>query len=93
MDITVTDNPDRRRFEIRLAGELVGFADYEVRDEVVAFTHTEIDPAHRRKGLGAALVGAALDQVRADGRTARPLCWFVADYIDGNPAYADLRAR
>ncbi|HYN97807.1 MAG TPA: GNAT family N-acetyltransferase [Pilimelia sp.] len=92
MDISVADNPERQRFEIRLDGELAGFAEYRPRDGALAFTHTEVDPRHRGRGLGGALIGAALEQVRADGGRVLPLCSFVVDYVGQHPEYRDLVA-
>ncbi len=85
----VTKNPDR--FELRVDGELVGFADYTVRGDRMVFDHTEIDPASGGHGYGGVLVRAALDDVRAQGLKAVPACSFVDDYINRNPEYADLR--
>jgi predicted GNAT family acetyltransferase len=93
MDISVEHNRDRRRFEATVDGRLVGFADYVPRDGALAFTHTEVDPAERGQGIGGALVGAALDAVRAEGGRVLPLCSFVADYVARHPAYADLVAH
>ncbi len=86
----VTKNADR--FELRVDGELVGFADYQVRGDRMVFDHTAIDPASGGRGLGGVLVRAALDDVRAQGLKAVPTCSFVDDYITRNPEYADLRA-
>ena len=44
------------------------------------------------EGLGAELVRRALDEVRASGATVVPQCWYVAQFIDENPEYADLVA-
>jgi predicted GNAT family acetyltransferase len=92
MDVSVEHNRARQRFEIWLGGELAGFADYRPRDGVLAFTHTEVDPRHRGKGVGGALVAAALDTVRAEGGQVLPLCSFVADYVSHHPQYSDLVA-
>jgi predicted GNAT family acetyltransferase len=92
MDISVADHPERQRFEIQLDGELVGFADYQPRDGVLAFTHTEVDPRHRGKGLAGALIEAALQQVRANGGRVLPLCSYVADYISHHPEFSSLVA-
>jgi len=92
MDIAVEDNPQRQRFEARLDGELVGVADYRPRDGVLAFTHTEVDPRLRGQGIGATLVGAALDAVRASGGRVLPLCSFVVDYVAQHPEYKDMVA-
>ena len=91
-DIAVEDNPGRQRFEIRVGGELAGFADYRPGEDVLAFTHTEVDPRHRGMGLGGVLIGAALERVKRDGGQVLPLCSFVADYISHHPEYAELVA-
>lgn len=92
MDTTVRKDEVRSRYELLLDGELVGVADYRDTGDAVVFPHTEIDPGHRGKGLGETLVRGALDDVRATGRTVVPQCWFVREFIDANPGYADLRA-
>jgi len=85
-------NDDRNRYELVVDGDLTGVADYFVNGDVVVLPHTEIDPARRGQGLGAVLVQAALDDVRAQGRTVMPTCWYVREYIDLHPAEADLLA-
>ena len=54
--------------------------------------HTEISPHMRGKGLGDVLVRGALDDLRAQGRTVVPACWFVAEFIERNADYGDLVA-
>ena len=41
--IEVVDDREKRRFEIRVDGELAGFADYSRRGGRLIFRHTEID--------------------------------------------------
>jgi uncharacterized protein len=88
----VRHDPARSRYELLLDGELVGVADYRPGDGVLEFPHTEIDRAHRGRGLGAVLVAGALDDVRARGQRIVATCWYVADFVDANPAYRDLLA-
>jgi uncharacterized protein len=88
----VRHRPERSRYELLLDGELVGVADYFPGDGVLVFPHTEIDRAHRGRGLGAVLVAGALDDVRARGQRIVATCWYVADFVDANPAYRDLLA-
>ena len=90
MATTVTDFPDRGQFEIAVDGPVVGLAQYRRRPGVIAFTHTEIDPAHGGEGLGKALVKAALDAARAEGLGVLPFCPFVRDFIDRHREYLDL---
>ena len=93
MTYDVRHEPGRSRYELFVDGELVGVADYRLsRDGVATFPHTEIVGHRRGQGLGAVLVRAALDAERAAGHTIVPSCWFVAEFIDDNPDYADLLA-
>ncbi len=92
MATEVRDNPQRNRYELVVDGEVVGVADYDGEGDVLVFPHTEIEPARRGSGLGAELVRGALDDVRRRGRRVVPSCWYVAQFIDEHPEYADLRA-
>jgi uncharacterized protein len=84
---------ERSRYELVEDGTVIGFADYQADgDDVLVFPHTVIAPARRGQGLGAVLVRAALDDVRAAGRTVVPACWYVRDFIAAHPDYADLVA-
>jgi uncharacterized protein len=86
----VTDVSDRRRFEIAVDGVVLGFAEYRRRPGVIAFTHTEIDQAHKGEGLGRTLVKAALDTARAQGLAVLPYCPFIQGYIDRHREYLEL---
>jgi predicted GNAT family acetyltransferase len=88
----VRDNPERSRYELLIDGRLVGIADYRVVGDTMVFPHTEITPAERGRGHGAELVRAALHDVRARGRQVVPRCWYVAEFMDDNPEFDDLRA-
>jgi predicted GNAT family acetyltransferase len=88
----VRDNPEKSRYELLDDGRLVGVADYRPMGDTVAFPHTEIVPSRRKEGLGARLVQGALDDVRRKGAKVVPYCWFVAQFLDEHPGYADLRA-
>ena len=92
MAMEVRDNAERSRFELTVDGELAGVADYRLRGDTLVVPHTEIDHRRRGQGLGAVLVRGMLDDVRESGRTVVPYCWYVAQFIDENPEYGDLRA-
>lgn len=88
----VVDNPTASRFEVLIDGEVVGFADYIVRGDVVEFPHTVVDRSVRGRGVAAILVERSLANIRASGRTVLPTCWYVAQFMDGHPDWSDLRA-
>lgn len=93
-DIRVSDSPDRKRFEASVDGALAGFAAYRFRGEdIIVFTHTEVDPAFEGQGIGGVLARGSLDQVRAAGtRRVVALCPFISAWIQGHPTYQDLLA-
>ena len=73
----ITDNVEMSRFEAHLDGKLAGFAEYQLTDELVVFTHTEVDPAFEGNGVGSALARFArehdlLDDASAGARGSRP---------------------
>ncbi|MCU1587168.1 MAG: N-acetyltransferase [Frankiales bacterium] len=86
----VRQNEGAHRFEIWVADDLAGFADYRDRDGVRSFLHTEIEPAFEGHGAGSTLIKAALDQTRAAGFGVLPFCPFVRAFIGKHPDYADL---
>ncbi|MCW2919348.1 MAG: family N-acetyltransferase [Actinomycetia bacterium] len=92
MSAEITNNAAQNRYEIHQDGSLAGFAEYRLRDDRVIFTHTEIDPSYEGQGLGGKLARGALDDVRATGRKAVPLCPFIKAYIGKHPEYKDLVA-
>ncbi len=89
--LTVRDRADAGRFEaVDVAGTVAGIAVYQRRDDVVVFTHTEVEDAYEGQGIGSQLVRAALDAVREEGLRVLPRCPFVRTWIDRHPGYADL---
>jgi predicted GNAT family acetyltransferase len=92
MATEVRNVPEESRYEVLEDGRVVGIAEYVDRGEVLVFHHTEIDAPLRGHGLGAHLVRAALDDVRARGRTIIATCWYVAGFVDAHCEYHNLLA-
>ena len=90
MDITVADNPSAERYEIHVDGGRAGFVTYRLAPGVITFLHAEVDPTRERQGLGSRLVRDALDDARARGLRVRPICPFVAWFVETHEAYHDL---
>jgi predicted GNAT family acetyltransferase len=90
MSETIADNRERRRYEIRLDGEVAGFAQYRSTPERIAITHTEVDDRFEGQGLGGRLVAFALDDARERGLAVLPFCPFVAGYIQRHRQYVEL---
>jgi predicted GNAT family acetyltransferase len=56
-------------------------------------THTEVPAPIERRGIGSALVRAALEDARARQLRVVPLCSFVGWYIEQHQEYGELVAR
>jgi uncharacterized protein len=89
-DIQVVDVPDRSRYEVRVDGEIAGYAEYRRRPGLIAFTHTLIDPRFENQGLASQLVRTGLSEARSAGLSVLPFCPFVRSYIAGHIEYVDL---
>jgi uncharacterized protein len=90
--VRVARNDEANRYELYVDGELASFADYRRTGSTLDVHHTETRDGYRGRGLAAELVRGALDDVRDRKLTVVPSCWFVADFIEANPEYADLVA-
>lgn len=90
-DVVVANNPEASRYEARIAGGLAGIAEYQLTDELVVFTHTEVDPAFEGQGIGGALAKFAMDDVASQGRRkVLVVCPFITSWIRRHPEYAHL---
>ena len=93
MAITVSERPERHRYEISVDGALAGFTLVTLDDDVAIMPHTEIDPEYKGQGLATTLIRTALDDARARGLRVVPRCPFVRAFIEGYPDYQALLAR
>jgi uncharacterized protein len=90
-DVTVTNNPDRNRYEAVVDAETVaGFVEYQQTDELVVLTHTEVDPGYEGRGVGGALARAALDDIRERRLKALVICPFILGWLRNHPEHRDL---
>ena len=88
--ITIADDPDEARYEIRSDGELAGFVTYRSRPGLIELVHTEIDEEFEGRGLGSQLISFALDEARQRGLGVLPFCPFVNDYMKRHRQYVEL---
>jgi predicted GNAT family acetyltransferase len=89
--VEVVNNLARHRYEALLDGRVAGFSEYQLTEELVVLTHTEVGDEYEGQGVGSALVQGALDDVRAIGmRKVLPLCPFVRAWLGRHRDYRDL---
>jgi len=83
----VTDNPAESRFELRADGRLAEL-DYRRNGKRLVLIHTEVPEELEGRGLGGALVAAAVDRAKREGLTVVPLCPFASGWLERHVAEA-----
>lgn len=82
-------NEAKQRFEIFDDGSLA-VLDYRMSHGAMLLTHTGVPPKIEGKGVGGALVKAALDYAQAHGLKVKALCPFAQKWMERHPEYAGL---
>ena len=89
--VTVSDDPEKHRYEVFADGTLAGFSAYADREDERVVFHTEVAQEYGGRGLGTMLVAALLSRIRGSGRRVVPVCPLVAAYLDKHAdQYADI---
>jgi predicted GNAT family acetyltransferase len=91
-DFVIRDLREEHRFEADLGDGTAAFAEYELRPDVILFTHTVVPPQHEGRGIGSALIRAGLQSARDQGLKVVPVCPFFAAYFRKHPQEQDLLA-
>ncbi|WP_349897253.1 GNAT family N-acetyltransferase [Parafrigoribacterium soli] len=89
-EISIRLNEPESLYELSIDGERVGELVYRNHADTRVFLHTEVDPAHRGKGLATRLIAWALDDTRDAGKHLRVECPAVTEYLKNHPE-ADFR--
>ncbi|WP_433889899.1 GNAT family N-acetyltransferase [Streptomyces sp. CA-111067] len=89
--VTVSDDPQKKRYEARIGGEVAGVAAYIRTHDMIAFIHTEVRDEYEGRGVGSSLARSALDEARAQGLRVLAVCPFFDGWMGKHPEYDDLR--
>ncbi len=80
----VTDNQAESRFELWVGGRLAELP-YRRNGNRLVLIHTEVPVELEGRGLGGALVMAAIDRAKREGMTVVPLCPFARGWLQRHP--------
>lgn len=83
------DNIESKRYEFHLDGAIPRIEYIKAQDKIY-LTHTEVPRGLEGRGVGSAIVKAALEDIDQKGLTLVPLCPFVALYIKRHPEWKKL---
>jgi quinol monooxygenase YgiN/predicted GNAT family acetyltransferase len=90
LDLVVHDNPESQTYDALVGDEIVGTMLYEHEGPRLVLTHTAVQPRFQHHGIATALIAAALDDIRLQGKKITILCPLVHRFIDAHSEYADL---
>ena len=71
-------------------GKLVAEITFPAEGGTAVITHTFVDDSLRGQGVAAQLVHAAAEQIRAEGKQARPVCSYAQKWFAQHPEASDL---
>ena len=83
----ITDNAGASRFELMSDGHRAELV-YRIRGSRLVIRHTSVPPELGGRGIGGALVTAALDRAVRDELTVVPLCPFARGWLERHPEAA-----
>jgi uncharacterized protein len=83
----VTDDQSAARFEVEADGHVAELV-YRRNGKRLVLMHTDVPAELERRGLGGALVTAAVSRAEREGLTVLPLCPFAYSWLQGHPEVA-----
>jgi len=83
----ITDNQAASRFELHADGQLAELP-YRRNGNRLVLIHTEVPQQLEGRGIGSALVLAAIERAERDGMTVVPLCPFARGWLERHPDVA-----
>lgn len=89
MELVIFHDTEKRRFETSVNG-LIAFVEYNLFNQGINYTHTEVPVELEGQGIGSSLAKHVLNYAREQHLRVMPLCPFIRSYIDRHQEYADI---
>ena len=88
-DYSVTHDPIARRFSVEVEGQVSELI-YRLAGSMMRITHTGVPEPVAGRGIGAALMRAALEAAREAGWRVVPACPYAEAFLTRHPEYRFL---
>lgn len=92
-DITLEETDSKGRYVYAATEGTAEMTFSKAGAKLIIIDHTGVPPAFRGQGIGETLVGRAVTDARAAGKTIMPLCSFAAAQFRKHPDWADVLNR
>ncbi|RZT79425.1 hypothetical protein EV382_2624 [Micromonospora violae] len=89
-DLVVTNNSELSSYEATIGGRTAAGLVYTQVGGRIVLLATSVLPEFRGRGIAGRLIGAVLDELRTQGKTATVTCPFATAFVDAHPEYADV---
>lgn len=90
LNASIVKNTESRSYDAVVNNEIVASLVYDIEGAHVALTHMFVLPEFRHHGISAAVIEAAIDDVRRSGMTITVLCEAVQHYLSDHPDQQDV---
>ncbi len=84
-------NDRRGIFFLKHGDQTIAELTYSLDDKVMTIDHTETNPEHEGKGIGAKMVEESYAFAKANNYKINPLCPFAEVIFDRNQDWSDVR--
>ena len=81
MHLHLQNHTARHRYECDDGGRLVGYCEYNLLNDSIMVTHTEVLPGNESQGVGSFIAKGVLEDVQERGLFVIPACQFIAQHI------------
>jgi uncharacterized protein len=92
LKLKIINNAEENRFEVEAGGQ-ISVLEYQLMNDRILFTHTEVPPELESQGIGSGLAHAAMEYARRGGLKVVAVCPFIQDYVEDHPEYASLLSK
>lgn len=88
-DIPLINNESQQQYEFTVDG-LLSFINYEIKDNLIYLTHTEVPEELEGKGIAADMVEKVFLDIEKRGLKLVPYCSYVGIYLKRHPEWNRL---
>lgn len=89
MEFELKDNKEKKRFEVEIEAS-TAFVEYEMNNDIISLTHTEVPEELGGQGVGSKIVGNVLSKIKEEGKKVKISCPFIKKYVEKHPEFDDL---
>jgi predicted GNAT family acetyltransferase len=88
-DFEFLDNKEKNQFELHINNQ-ISVIEYQIKGNRFVLLHTAVPEALQGRGIAKILVEKSLQVIDSYGMKIMPLCPYIVNYLNKNPAWDHL---